>query len=90
MYRTCYERKVDPSNNLVDDELQLRTPFVQPFIGHDEWMVSDSFHIALSEFADTLTDGQVSCKSMIDMEELSLKYLKVCEFVQCRITFNEL
>lgn len=78
MYRTCYERKVDPSSNLFDDELQLRTPFVQPYIGHDEWMVSDSLHIALSEFADILSDGHVSCKSMIDMEELTLKYLKVC------------
>jgi hypothetical protein len=76
-FRTCYERAADPSNDLEYDVLQTRTPFVPPYIGPDEWMVSDSMHIAITEYAGVLKDGTVSCEDTIDLEELSLKYLTV-------------
>ena len=42
-------------------------------------MVSDSLHITITEYAGLLKDGTVSCEETIDLEELSLKYLKVSQ-----------
>ena len=78
-FRTCYERAADPRNDLEYDTLQTLTPFVAPYIGPDEWMVSDSLHITITEYAGLLKDGTVSCEETIDLEELSLKYLKVSQ-----------
>ena len=74
-YRTCYERAVDPSNEVNKEDFILRNPFSQPFIDHDEWLVSDALHLELTQHAIEKRD-QLRCKDMIAMEELSLKYLK--------------
>jgi hypothetical protein len=76
VYRTCYERAVDPNSDVPDDEFQLRNPFSQPYIGHDEWMVSDTMHFELTQNAANTIDGELDCKDILALEELSLKYLK--------------
>eukprot|EP00804_Cyclotella_cryptica_P003324 CCRYP_012835-RE/>CCRYP_012835-RE protein AED:0.06 eAED:0.06 QI:569/1/1/1/0.71/0.5/8/453/755 len=101
IYRTCYERAVDPSNNLDDDQFQLRNPFSQPFIDHDEWMVADTMHVELTQEAIVMKNGEVQCNDMLAMEELILKYLKdnignsdtfspICAFIGDSAIENEL
>jgi hypothetical protein len=75
VYRTCYERALDPSNNVEDDDFVLRNPFSQPFIDHDEWMVADTMHLELTQKADEKGD-EVNCIDTLALEEISLKYLK--------------
>eukprot|EP00804_Cyclotella_cryptica_P028427 CCRYP_014212-RE/>CCRYP_014212-RE protein AED:0.15 eAED:0.16 QI:254/1/1/1/0.70/0.83/18/800/621 len=76
IYRTCYDRALDPSNDLEEDELRLQTPFSAPFIDDDEWLVSDSMYLVLTELSSDPTDGD--CSDVLGFEELALKYLKVC------------
>eukprot|EP00804_Cyclotella_cryptica_P028426 CCRYP_014212-RC/>CCRYP_014212-RC protein AED:0.15 eAED:0.16 QI:598/1/1/1/0.64/0.66/18/800/512 len=74
IYRTCYDRALDPSNDLEEDELRLQTPFSAPFIDDDEWLVSDSMYLVLTELSSDPTDGD--CSDVLGFEELALKYLK--------------
>eukprot|EP00804_Cyclotella_cryptica_P025298 CCRYP_010385-RD/>CCRYP_010385-RD protein AED:0.10 eAED:0.13 QI:183/1/0.83/1/1/1/6/0/642 len=77
VYRTCYERAVDPISDVDDeDSFELRNPFSQPFIDSNEWMVTDTMHLELSQNAVNSNDGEVVCKDVLALEELSLKYLK--------------
>ncbi|KAL7520562.1 hypothetical protein ACHAWX_005273 [Stephanocyclus meneghinianus] len=75
IYRTCYDRALDPSNDLENDELQLLTPFAAPFIDRDEWLVSDSMYLVITEFSSDISTLE-KCSSFLHFEELTLKYLK--------------
>jgi hypothetical protein len=75
IYRTCYKRALDPSTDVEEDDFILRNPFALPYIDHDEWMVADTMHIELTQQASEKGE-EISCKDTIELEELSLKYLK--------------
>lgn len=77
IYRTCYDRALDPNNALEFDELQLLTPFKTPYVHHDEWLVSEAVHLTFTEFTSNATSEKKECKSILELEELSTKYLMV-------------
>jgi hypothetical protein len=66
---------VDPNTGVEEDDFILRNPFALPYIDHDEWMVADTMHIELTQQASEKGE-EISCKDTIELEELSLKYLK--------------
>lgn len=77
IYRTCYDRALDPSNALEFDELQLLTPFKAPYVHHDEWLVSETMILTITEYSSNATDDKKSCSSILELEELAVKYLMV-------------
>jgi hypothetical protein len=69
---------LDPNNDLEYDELQLLTPFKQPYIHHDEWQITEyEMHLVLTEYQDDKTSEKTKCDSILQLEELSIKYLMV-------------
>lgn len=91
-YRTCYDRVIDPSNDLTCDAIRLDNPFTSPYIGEDEELVSGKMHLTLTQYSITA----VTCEDTIAMEEISLEYLKVSRFdsltctllIYCRSSFR--
>lgn len=91
-YRTCYDRVIDPSNDLTCDAIRLDNPFTSPYIGEDEELVSRKMHLTLTQYSITA----VTCEDTIAMEEISLEYLKVRRFdsltctllIYCRSSFR--
>jgi hypothetical protein len=77
VFRTCYDRAIDPTNALEFDEIQLLTPFKTPFIDHDEWLITETFHIALTEFQSNSTTDKERCENILYLEEVAIKYLMV-------------
>ncbi|KAL7517733.1 hypothetical protein ACHAWX_002630 [Stephanocyclus meneghinianus] len=75
MFRTCYDRALDPNNDLEYDELRLLTPFKVPYIHHDEWLVTETMYLVITEFVGNSTRDKLQCDSILQLEELTIKYL---------------
>lgn len=65
-FRTCYVRD--------QDKFKLAFPFEEPYIHQDERMVTGDMHLVLTEYGKKMN---ISCNDRLDLEELSIKYLKV-------------
>lgn len=84
MFRTCYDRALDPNNDLEYDELRLLTPFKVPYIHHDEWLVTETMYLVITEFVGNSTRDKLQCDSILQLEELTIKYL----MASCCVEYN--
>jgi hypothetical protein len=84
MYRTCFQRAKDPSNDLTQDTI-LRdeynngtiAPFTKPYVTSDEELTYETIY--LSPVRDD--DSTLDCYEKFRLEEISLMWLKVCVIV---------
>ncbi|KAL7512109.1 hypothetical protein ACHAXN_009127 [Cyclotella atomus] len=79
MYRTCFQRAKDPSNDLTQDTI-LRdeynngtiAPFTKPYVTSDEELTYETIY--LSPVRDD--DSTLDCYEKFRLEEISLMWLK--------------
>jgi hypothetical protein len=80
VYRTCFQRAIDPSNNLTEDTI-LRNeynkgdiaPYTVPYVTSDEELTYETIYLS-SVRNDSST---LDCNEKIRLEEISLMWLKV-------------
>jgi hypothetical protein len=84
VYRTCFQRAKDPSNNLTQDTI-LRdeynsgsiAPYIEPYVTSDEELTFGTIY--LSTVRDDNTT--LNCNEKIRLEEISLMWLKAIDIV---------
>jgi hypothetical protein len=74
-YRTCFQRAVDPGNDLTEDTI-LRdkyVPYTPPFATEDEELTNGTVYLSL--VADTLVN--LTCDDQLILEEIVLQWVGV-------------
>jgi hypothetical protein len=75
VYRTCFQRAIDPSNDLSEDAI-LRdniAPHTAPYIAEDEESNNETVYLSLVRS----DNAQLTCDDQIKLEEIALEWLKV-------------
>jgi hypothetical protein len=74
VYRTCFQRAIDPSNDLTEDAI-LRNigPHTAPFIAEDEELSHETVYLSLVRS----NTAQLTCDDQLKLEEIALEWLKV-------------
>jgi hypothetical protein len=80
VYRTCFQRAIDPSNSLTEDAI-LRNigPHTAPYIAEDEELNHETVYLSLVRS----NTAQLTCDDELELEEIALEWLKVrcaCHF----------
>jgi hypothetical protein len=84
VYRTCFQRVKDPSNNLTQDTI-LRdeynsgsiAPYTKPFVTSDEELIYETIYLSTVRKDNSTWD----CNEKIRLEEISLMWLRVSAIV---------
>jgi hypothetical protein len=72
LYKTCFQRAIDPSNNLTEDTI-LRDHHKLPYISPEEELTNGTLYVAVVRNNDTdLTDDD-----QLDFESTTLSWLRV-------------